>query len=212
MHTYATAVLRNKLSSAPAIVEKAMFGQFLLVFLAGAMATTLPLASVRSLGVRYARYLINALVKAAIIYILDEENAQDIYITCFHKKRAGILYGHDDDQDSSWSMVFGEESPKSSGSNRIPTQTIMVESCQRRSQPASSGQAGYGSSFAGATEACKHVRTTRKGTNHFVTRISCKDCGKLLECKPTAAGIGKQNLSSGRAKSVPATVETRSAN
>jgi len=37
-------------------------------------------------------------------------------------------------------------------------------------------------------ETCKHLRVTHQGSNHFVRRTTCRDCGALLENQKTDAG------------------------
>ena len=37
-------------------------------------------------------------------------------------------------------------------------------------------------------ETCQHLRVTHQGTNHFVKKTTCRDCGALLENQKTEAG------------------------
>lgn len=39
------------------------------------------------------------------------------------------------------------------------------------------------------TDTCRHLRLTRRGTNHLKIQVKCKDCKHVLMEKPTPLGI-----------------------
>lgn len=97
-------------------------------------------------------------VAKAIIWCLNEEEKQSVltYIQ-------GQICKEQLSNMSNWSMVSGQPGSGSPGGSLAPSSPLSA-----------SGSPGF------AKQNCKHLRVTKRGSNHFQSRLRCKDCGELI--------------------------------
>ena len=88
-----------------------------------------------------------------------------------------------------WSDVLGNK--RNSSKRKAISITICLESKNKQEAGLKSGGVTPScdnsdsdwdvvSAEVGKSLSCKHARTTKRGSNHFVSQVRCKDCGELL--------------------------------